>query len=450
MSNEYKTINATPKAEEKNWCLTLKAAKPIKQAGIKIGNRTYQYASYYEIDKNDVAVIGAKNQPKTQGEMGIVESTLDKLEIKKNYAADLAFVFTDKADKKMIAACKKYIADDNDKPDADGTNLYPVTFKVRKLLAACCIVAYHQLANQDDIKEAIKYIDDVQSMSDIPAASYQSFEFYDYYGSESPEVGSGWLSADEYFEMAGDEEVKFDDEFNKRVFCDAVALMLRGGFVNLLEALLSVDPPIGSFYKDIVKSVGNAYNPTAMKVLKAYDPSKGWKACESNIRSIAGEREEILKVPKVASKSKTAPEKIKEPATKYKDIKEFIKRQMIPSPYSVIDPAYAEVYRKKQEEADRVRAEYIGFVDTTHKVSFASKTFAFDASINTGKLSDKLADKGGVISKNINGNIDYFIVYTGGKELYTVKAGWQKVVDYNKKGKSIKIIDLKDFLEALL
>lgn len=33
MSNEYKTINATPKAEEKNWCLLLRAAKPIKQAG---------------------------------------------------------------------------------------------------------------------------------------------------------------------------------------------------------------------------------------------------------------------------------------------------------------------------------------------------------------------------------------------------------------------------------
>ena len=36
------------------------------------------------------------------------------------------------------------------------------------------------------------------------------------------------------------------------------------------------------------------------------------------------------------------------------------------------------------------------------------------------------------------------------KSCQTYKAGWQKVVDYNKKGKSIKIIDLKDFLEALL
>ena len=450
MGNEYMTINKTPGAEKKNWCLVLKAAKPVKQAGVKIGDKTYQYASNYEIDKNDVAVIGAKNQPKTQGEMGIVESTLDKLEIKKNYAADLAFVFTDKADKKMIAACKKYIANDNDKPDADGTNLYPVTFKVRKLLAACCIVAFPQLASKDDLKNAKEYIDDKQILDDIRSASYNSFELCDYYGDGSPGISDGWLSPDDYDDMSNAEQKEIDDEFNRRVFCDTVAIMLRGGFVNLLEALLSVDPPIGSFYKDIVKSIGNAYNPTAMKVLKAYDPSKGWKACESNIRSIAGEREEILKVPKVASKSKTAPEKIKEPATKYKDIKEFIKRQMIPSPYSVINPAYAEVYRKKQEEADRVRAEYIGFVDTTHKVSFASKTFAFDASINTGKLSDKLADKGGEISKNINGNIDYFIVYTGGKELYTVKAGWQKVVDYNKKGKSIKIIDLKDFLEALL
>ncbi len=159
-------MNSTPKAEKKNGCLVLKAAKPVKQAGVKIGDKTYQYASNYEIEKNDIAIVGVKNQPKTQGEMGIVESTLDKLEIKKIFAADLAFVFTDKVDKKMIAACKKYISDDNDKADADGTNLYPVTFKVRKLLAACCIVVFPQLASKDDLKNAKEYIDDKQITMD--------------------------------------------------------------------------------------------------------------------------------------------------------------------------------------------------------------------------------------------------------------------------------------------
>ena len=98
----------------------------------------------------------------------------------------------------------------------------------------------------------------------------------------------------------------------------------------------------------------------------------------------------------------------------------------------------------------RSRAEYIGFVDSSHKISFAGKTFVFDASINTDKLTDKLSKAGGSISGSVNGNVDYFIVYTEGKELYTVKAGWQKAVDLQKKGKSIKIIDLRDFLKALL
>ena len=447
--SEYQTVNTTKNAEAKNWCLVLKAAKPIKQAGLKLGKNTYQYASNYEIQQGDVAVVGVKNQPKTQGEMGIVESTLDKLEIKKNYAADLAFVFTDKVDKKMISACKKYISDDNDKADADGTNLYPITFKIRKLLAACCIIAFSQLASKEDLEETKDYIDEYQLPFEVSAASYNSFELCDYYGEGSPGVGDGWLSPDEYYDMEDEEKKAFDVAFNKRVFCDTVAILLRGGFVNLLEALLSVDPDIDEFYDELINSAGKAYNPTAMEVLKAYDPAKGWKACENAIRKIAGKRANNT-VKEAKPKTKTSSSKAKASAKEDLSVLEFIKPKMIPYANSVIAPGYEEYYRKKQEEADRIKAEYIGFVDTTHKVSFEGKTFAFDASINTDKLTDKLAAAGGKITNTINGNIDYLIVYTDGKELYTVKAGWQKVVDYNKKGKDIKIIDLKDFLEALL
>ena len=123
---------------------------------------------------------------------------------------------------------------------------------------------------------------------------------------------------------------------------------------------------------------------------------------------------------------------------------------MIPDPHSVINPAYAEHYRKKQEEADRVKAEYIGFVENGHKVSFAGKTFVFDNSINTSKFADRLASAGGIVKNEVSGNVDYFIVYTGGKELYTVSKGWKKAVELQQKGKSIKIVDLKDFLEAIL
>ena len=450
--SEYQTVNTTKNPETKNWCLVLKAAKPIKQAGVKIGNRTYQYASYYDINKGDVAIVGFRKQPKTQGEMGVVESTLDKLAIRRDLAADLAFVFTDHADKRMITACKKYILEDTENADADDTDYYPVTYMARRMIAACCIVAFPQLSSPEDIQLAKEYIRGEHYMFDIPTASYNTFDFYDYYGKNSPSLG-GWLHPDDYYDkMDEQQQNKIDDKFNKRVFCDTVAIMLRGGFVNILEAFLSVDPPIGKYYKDIIKAVGDAYDPTAMDVLKAYDPSKGWQACKSVIGKIAGEREENTvkeskpKTTSVASGKKSKPDKS---VQKELSILEYIKPKMIPDSHAKIQPAYVEYYRKKQEEADRIRAEYIGFVDTTNKISFAGKTFAFDASINTDKLSDVLSKAGGSIGGTVNGSIDYFVVYTEGKELYTVKAGWQKVVDLQKKGKSIKIIDLRDFLKAL-
>ena len=55
--SDYQTVNTTKNAEAKNWCLVLKAAKPIKQAGLKLGKNTYQYASNYEIQQGDVDII---------------------------------------------------------------------------------------------------------------------------------------------------------------------------------------------------------------------------------------------------------------------------------------------------------------------------------------------------------------------------------------------------------
>ncbi len=443
MGNEYMTINKTPGAEKKNWCLVLKAAKPVKQAGVKIGDKTYQYASNYEIDKNDVAVIGAKNQPKTQGEMGTVESTLDKLEIKKSYAADLAFVFTDKADKKMIAACKKYIADNNDKPDADGTNLFPITFTVRKLLAACCIVAYPQFASKDDIKEAKDFIHDVQGLDDCRSASQNSFELYDYYGTSSPAVSDEWLSPDDYYDMSKKEQKEIDDEFNRRVFCDTVAIMLRGGFVNLLEALLSVDPPIKEFYDELIDSVGEAYNATAMAVLKAYDPAKKWKACENAIRKIAGEREQLV-APIVTAKTASTQKP----------------KKLSKAEAAAQQAQFDEEMRKRREDYKKEREEFLKHLDYVTDIDINGKIIVFDSSIETppayipryspsNPIVKQVMDKGAIVRQDVSGKTNYFVVGIDGEYLHTVAKGWKKAVELQGKGNPIKIITVKNLLDEL-
>ncbi len=440
---DYLTINTTENAEKKNWCLTLKPAKPQKQAGLKIGNKTYQYISNYDIQQGDVAIVGLKNQPKTQGEIGVVESTLDKVAIKKNYAADLAFVFTDKVDKKMIAACKKYIADDNDKVDADGTNLYPVTFKVRKLLAACCVVAFPQFASKDDVKEAKEYIDDIQTLLDIRAASYNSFELYDYYGDGSPGVSDGWLSPDDYDDMEDEEQKVIDDEFNKRVFCDTVAIMLRGGFVDLLEAFLSVDPPIDGFYDELVGSAGKAYDPTAMAVLKAYDPAKGWEACEKAIRSISGEREELV-VPKTTAK--TAPAQKPKKQSK--------------AEAAAQQARFEEETLKMMEESKKEKEEYLKYLDHVTDIDINGMILVFDSSIETppayiprysinNPIVKQVTDKGATVRQDVSGKTNYFVVGIDDESLHMVAKGWKKAVELKQKGNPIKIITVKNLLDEI-
>ena len=49
--------------------------------------------------------------------------------------------------------------------------------------------------------------------------------------------------------------------------------MVRGGFVNLLKAYLSVNPPIGSFYTEMLEAIGDNGYPEALSVLREHNPN---------------------------------------------------------------------------------------------------------------------------------------------------------------------------------
>ena len=270
MGNKYLTYNKDKDAASKDWVIRLKASRPVKQASVKIRTKTYAYASKYEVQPGDIAVVGLQNNPKSRGEMGVVENTNNRLTIGKASAADLAFVFTpNQPDKKMITACIKYI-ESGDVDAIDSVNILPITFKVRKIIAASCIIAYPNLSSADDIEMAKAVIAKPQHMSDVPMADYYSIEFYDGYANASPTIGRRWLDGATYFDMKGEEKEQFEDEFNRRVFCDAIGLMLRGGFANLLEAFLSANPPIEEFIDEVINAAGKAYNDKTMEILKSY------------------------------------------------------------------------------------------------------------------------------------------------------------------------------------
>ena len=57
---------------------------------------------------------------------------------------------------------------------------------------------------------------------------------------------------------------------NKYSYIGAISIMVRGGFVNLLNAFLSAKPPIDEFVGEIIEYLGNTGNDEALNILKKY------------------------------------------------------------------------------------------------------------------------------------------------------------------------------------
>jgi hypothetical protein len=59
---------------------------------------------------------------------------------------------------------------------------------------------------------------------------------------------------------------------NKYAYIGAVSIMVRGGFANLLKAFFSANPPIASFYNEMLEDIGSNAIPEMLNILKEYTP----------------------------------------------------------------------------------------------------------------------------------------------------------------------------------
>ena len=66
------------------------------------------------------------------------------------------------------------------------------------------------------------------------------------------------------------ESEQLQDFVNKYSHIGAVSIMLRGGFKNLLEAYLSVNPPIDAFYDEMCAVLSNVGHKQVYEALKDY------------------------------------------------------------------------------------------------------------------------------------------------------------------------------------
>ena len=284
-TKNYKTKNAMKGAESKDWSITGAFKKSIAQADVQLkGGKEYQYASRWPVSEGDVVIIGNKmpkdfigvEQSSNFGQMGIVTNVWPKLAINRNHAVELDFVFSPEASKKMIKDCIKYM----DMP-VDSNNfqygsmqpcIFPTTFLVRKLITASSIVAHPDMAGTDAVAKAIAYISTAQDVNAII---------------RSADAGApgAWLEcslADTHVfgpEVENMIEIKDQDKgipdeiaaaINKYAYMGAISIMVRGGFVNMLEAFLSAEPPIKDFYEEMIGYLGDTGNAKALEMINNY------------------------------------------------------------------------------------------------------------------------------------------------------------------------------------
>lgn len=295
----YRTINVVKNAGEKNWCLSAQMIKPIKQVTVKLNdNKAYQYASRYNAEETDVAIIGNSyvyetggyvSRERTTGCMGIISNVKEKLVIRKSDAVELDFVFTQNVSKKTITDCAKYLnTSGNEKTLQFGKEIdtiYPITYLIRKILAASSIIAFSELSTPATIKKAKGYIQTPQiidaEMSELRMACPELVDIdltsihTDVDGKDEEEIKNmnlSYISAGILNGFKRKEEIEecVNDYVNKYSYVGAISIMVRGSFLNLLNAFLSAEPPIKEFSNEIQTIIKKFENSCVVQPLKEY------------------------------------------------------------------------------------------------------------------------------------------------------------------------------------
>lgn len=295
----YQSVNQTENAAEKAWSVSVKRQKTIQQATLTLNNgKAYKYASRYPVADGNVAIVGnilayqidkCVYPSATTGSMGIVSDVRPKLEIKRAHATELDFVFTPAANKRIITECINYIELPGDEItlqyDKRTDSIYPITFLIRKLLAAASIIAFPKLAGTEAAERAKSYICQAQIIDEEMGELRQGAPEYvdislrdihvDVDGKNENELDA--INLDylkdgimEGYYRDGKIVPAVNEYVNKYAYIGAVSIMVRGGFVNLLQAFLSANPPMEGFCEELLADIGSNGNERALKLLKDY------------------------------------------------------------------------------------------------------------------------------------------------------------------------------------
>ena len=299
----YLSVNTMSDAAAKDWSLTGIFKKSVQQATVQLeSGKEYQYACRWPFKEGDVAIIGNTllqnytviEQSPNSGQFGLITYAEPKMTIKKSHAVELDYVFTESVSKKNITDCIKYLESplkfETLQYGKMSENYFPLSFYIRRLLAAASIIAHPKFAAAEDIEVAKNYIGEKQDLGEMdlwvgppePAGlNFTDTQIDTNYKSEQYLQELGIRSDYEMYDFMGlpakeyDRIIRSANVFiNKYAYIGTISVMVRGGFVNLLKAFISAEPPINDFYDEMIELIGETGNTEALSVLKSYKLQK--------------------------------------------------------------------------------------------------------------------------------------------------------------------------------
>ncbi len=313
-----KTVNAMTNADaaKESWYLSMKPASPKQTLSVKINDgRSYKYLGAGIVNFGDPVVIDYGGA--TSYQMGNVDGIENGITVKRSHTLKALFTFTTnpgKTEIKKNAAAVSgldfveevksyYYAGKNDSPE---DKFRIVDYLVNSVLSAISVVAFPKLSSAEVVNDAKAFLAEGRPVPGIVfGKEYYDKYFIVNYGDYFTDKYEGEVALtghypewqedlkntdlikkgvfEEFgikptwnkdetvcylrFRSGGKKREKFATEneaflafTNELVLRSALSILIRGGFVNLLEAALSVEMPIKGFYdklKVFAKEVGS-------------------------------------------------------------------------------------------------------------------------------------------------------------------------------------------------
>ena len=266
-----------------------------------------QYITRYPAAEGGLSVIGPRylgvnwgvDKGASTGCLGTITKVYPKVSIKRSHALETDFVFGTNPTKTDIKRCVKYI---NKGPDdyretlqmnTNVSKIRPITYYIRRIMAAASIIANPDLCSENDVELAKKVIlekkvIDIQmtelpwgpneeigfEFSDIHIADTDAESFFEEFG-KSLDTENRWIWSHGTLrtmsgilkQVVGSEAIAGHVE--KYSHFGAISIMIRGGFKNLLEAYLSANPPIDDFLDEMIGKLRGVGSVEAFRVLEA-------------------------------------------------------------------------------------------------------------------------------------------------------------------------------------